>query len=69
MGAGRGRVKACCVMESRRPVGNGRDEEEDEEEANNVFEAERVETEPFRDRLRCRGIGMGCDGGAMVGCG
>jgi hypothetical protein len=33
-GGGRGRLEGCCVMESRRPVGNGRDEEGDEEEAN-----------------------------------
>ena len=52
VGRGRGRVEEYCVMESRRTEGNGRDDEEDEEEANGVIGTERVVTEPFRDRLR-----------------
>ena len=41
-------------MESRRTEenGRGRDDEEDEEEANGVLGTEQVVTEPFRDRLR-----------------
>ena len=66
-GRGRGRVEEYWVMELRRAEGNGRDDEEDEEEANGVIGTERVVTEPFRDRLRCTGMGMGCDGRAMLG--
>jgi hypothetical protein len=40
-GGGRGRAEACCVMESRRTVGNGRGDEDDEDDANGVFETER----------------------------
>lgn len=51
------------VMESRRTVGNGRGEDDDDDEGNDVFETERAAMEPdgppFRDRLRCTGIGMG----------
>jgi hypothetical protein len=62
-GGGRRRAEAC-VTESRRTVGNGRGEDEDEEdEAIGVIETERAAKEPegppFRDRLRCTGIGMG----------
>jgi len=62
-GGARGRGMACSVMESRRTVGNGRDDEDDDDEGNGVFETERAAMEPegppFRDRLRCTGIGMG----------
>jgi hypothetical protein len=62
-GGGRGRAEVYCVMESRRTVGNGRGEDDDEDDANGVFETERdargLEGPPFRDRLRCTGIGMG----------
>jgi hypothetical protein len=31
---GRSRGEACCVMESRRTVGNGRGEDDDDDEGN-----------------------------------
>jgi len=47
-------------MESRRTVGNGRVEDDDDDEGKGVFETERAamepEVPPFRDRL---GIGIG----------
>lgn len=74
IGGWNGRAEEC-VMESRRIEGNARGEEDDEEAIGPFpIETDRPPTElplgtPFRELLRCIGIGMGCDCREYWGCG